>query len=122
MRFTIFELFGWITFLAVLFAILSQASWPEAMVVLAWFAATILALKFTSRRTSLKAALSFGGVFGAYAAYWTIQQNDPFVVVLSPVLLIACTLFGWIIWGIVLLVDTLIASAQSSLKRPTQEG
>jgi hypothetical protein len=109
MRFTIFELLGWITFLAMLCALLSRASRDEAMVTVVWFVATILALKFIGPRAALMVSLAFSAIVGVCAAYWTLPL---FVTSLALAVVIICSLFifGWIIWGIVRLADTLITS------------
>jgi hypothetical protein len=95
-------------------------------VTFAWFAATILALKFAGPGMALIASLAVGGAMGGYGAYTMIPGalgtlRLESTITLAVQMFVAFCFFGSIIWGIVLLTDAAIAFLSRGLNRPDRQ-
>ena len=122
-RFSIFELFGWTAFLAVLCALLSRAEWSAAAIALGWFVATILALKFRGRGTALLLSLAIACGIVLYIVFDAIpvKAGQPdYLDLVATVGFFGLTTLSWIIWGIVLLMDSLITYLAGCFNRRDQ--
>ena len=118
MRFTIFELLAWITFLAAMCGILFRGSHGEALFGVLWIVVTILTLKLFGRRCSLVTSTAVAAALGTYSAIATDVEPRklPFALTLG----LNCVFFSavaLIIWVIVVAADALITWVQQRFNR-----